>query len=106
MSRADPLRLGLWLLGLAIVLVLMVTLARAGSSSPAQHEVVLVASAQDWSASPYPATVFACTRSSGAPPCAVGVNTAQVIADLLDAGYHADPQLGQATLGYGLALVK
>lgn len=79
--------------------------ARAGSTSTTQHEVVLLASSQDWANPPYVATVYSCTRSSGAPPCAVGGNAAQAIADLENAGYRPDPSLS-ALIEFGVVLVK
>lgn len=101
----NSLRFGLYILATAIVFALAVTLARAGSTPTTTHEVVLLASAQDWSAPPYPATIYACTRSAGAPPCPVGGNAAQAVADLLNAGYHVEPSAAPL-IEFGVALIK
>lgn len=89
----------------ATLALALTALARAGTTPTAQHEVVLLASSQDWSASPYSASIYSCTRSSGAPPCPVGANAAQVIADLMNAGYRPDSSLAPL-IEYGVVLVK
>lgn len=88
----------------AATLALALT-ALAGTTPTTQHEVVLLASSQDWANPPYVATIYSCTRSSGAPPCPVGANAAQAIADLENAGYRPDPALS-ALIEFGVALVK
>src|SRR5689334_3478859 len=60
------------------------------------HEVVFIGADNNWSSPPdYTGFLIYHTASAGAPPLQDGDNIAQVIADLLNAGYHVEPALGQ-----------
>jgi len=81
----------------------------AGGAPPlasSSHEVVFIGADNDWSSPPdYTGFLLYHTASAGAPPLHDGENIAQVIADLLNAGYHVEPALGQV-LWNSAAFVK
>ena len=70
----------------------------------APHQVVILASDNDYQSPTYAAKVWSYTGSGGAPVIAIGANTADAVGQLMDAGFHVEPALSPGV--YWITFVK